>query len=274
MFLALSITGNHTGKLFFHQTRPQKSLMCLNAPTYEPDGIELSNEDRMQLALRYARNLELSGERPVVRRIASMYGVRRSTFRDRYIVGRVSNQEAREERQLLSREQEKVLVAWIIHWGYRGIPMNAHMIRAKAMILAGRSVGVNWIYRFQARNPGVKPVLAKQVAASRAKQINRTIVQDFYDQLFAELEKHGIPPQNIWNADEKGVICGDDSKVKVFISRKQKSAIKINQTDRDTTTILECICPTGVSIRPMFIFKGVRQSALWCSENDRGLHPA
>jgi hypothetical protein len=114
--------------------------------------------------------------------------------------------------------------------------------------------------------------MTNKLDSARARQLNLAVVKDFYDKLIAELIENRIPPENIFNADEKGIVCGSDEPVKVFISRSQRSATMITQMDHEITTIMECVCTDGTSIPPMFIFKGVRQSKLWCADNDLGLN--
>ncbi|KIM29371.1 hypothetical protein M408DRAFT_68262, partial [Serendipita vermifera MAFF 305830] len=72
--------------------------------------------------------------------------------------------------------------------------------------------------------------------------------------------------------DEKGIVCGQDERVKVWVSRKQKNTVTIGEKERELTTIIETICADGQSIAPMIIFKGVRQSKQWFVEDDNGMN--
>ncbi|PVF93652.1 hypothetical protein CPB86DRAFT_742216, partial [Serendipita vermifera] len=83
--------------------------------------------------------------------------------------------------------------------------MTMHTVRAKAMVIAGKNVGVNWIYRFRKRHPEVKPASAKKRPSNRVRALNPTTVRDFYNKLIAELIENKIPVQNIFNADEEGI---------------------------------------------------------------------
>jgi len=140
------------------------------------------------------------------------------------------------------------------------------------MALAGGNVGINWIYRFRSRHPTLKSVWSTTIDAARAKQVNVMVVQEFYDLLMEEMIEKHIPCKNIFNMDEKGIVCGQHDRVKVFVDRKQKNTVTIAGMERDLTTIIECVCADGEAISPMVIFKGIRQSRLWYVKNDNGLN--
>ncbi|KAG8811220.1 hypothetical protein FRC17_002570, partial [Serendipita sp. 399] len=61
--------------------------------------------------------------------------------------------------------------------------------------------------------------------------LNQMVVKDFYDKLVEQLAKYNIPKQNILNVNEKGIVCGEDDQVKVFVSWLQKTVVKIRQMD-------------------------------------------
>jgi Tc5 transposase DNA-binding domain/helix-turn-helix, Psq domain len=233
--------------------------------------IALEMSERVNLALAYMKEIELAGGTPSLRRAASIHNVPRSTLHDRW-KGRRTRQEAQKSRQVISDEQERVLVEWIKHAAYCGMPMNGGTIRAKAIGIAGVDLGQNWIYRFMRRHPDLKSVYAKKIDAARARQLNPAVVNDFYQKLVAELVENGIPAENIFNADEKGIVCGEEERVKVFVDRKHQSPRKIAQLNRELTTIIECVCANGTAMSPMIIFKGVRMSSLWCPQDDHGLN--
>jgi Tc5 transposase DNA-binding domain/helix-turn-helix, Psq domain len=231
----------------------------------------LSVEARKTLALQYLHEGRTSGKDMSIRATARKFGISHSSLADRDH-GRKTRKEVRGYTQLLSPPLERVLVEWIRHWGGRGVPMTSHAIRAKAMALAGRDLGKNWLHRFKHRHPEMKSVWSTTIDAARAKQVNMAVVQDFYDLLLGELVEGNIPPQNIFNMDEKGIVCGQHERVKVWVDRTQTNTVLIGEKERDLTTVIECVSADGGSISPMIIFKGVRQSKEWCVEDDNGLN--
>lgn len=237
-------------------------------PTSKPVHV-LSLEARKTLAVEHYRN---APGRPNLTDTARKFGVSRSGLGDR-LNGVKTRNEAREAQQKLKPHEEQVLLEWIRHWGARGIPMTSHTIRAKAIVLAGQNIAPGWIYRFRKRHGILKSVWSSTIDGARARQVNPTVVQEFYDILIKELIGKNIPPENIFNMDEKGIVCGQHDRVKVWVDQSQKNTVLIGSKERELTTVIECICADGQAIRPMIIFKGVRQSKQWCSANDNGLKP-
>lgn len=234
---------------------------------------EENRRERMESCRAYVESIRDSGGSISLREAARLFALPKSSFTDFYN-GRQSRREAHAAQQILTPEQELVLLEWIKFWGARGMPLDKHATRAKAMIISGQNVSVKWIYRFLERHPSLKTTIVRPYDKKRANAVNRPTVERFYAQLINELQANGIPQQNIFNADEKGITCGNDSAAKVLVDRKAKHTVKIGTQDRDITTVIECICANGSAITPMMIFKGARQSKLWHCEDDLGMHPA
>lgn len=249
-----------------------KGVSPTKSPPNAPKHVKLlSTETRKTLALQYIREARASGKDPLIRAMARKFAVPHTSLGDR-AHGRKTRNEARGYQQILNPPLEGVLVEWIWHWGGWGVPMTSHAIRAKAMALAGRDLGKNWLNRFKNQHPEMKSVWSTTIDATWAKQVNTTVVQDFYDLLLGELVEGNIPPQNIFNMDEKGIVCGQHERVKVWVDRKQANTILIGEKEHELTTVIECVSADGGSISPMIIFKGVRQSKEWCVEDDNGLN--
>jgi hypothetical protein len=225
---------------------------------------------RVEKAVKHFREMEITGKSCTVIEASTLYNTCSSTVYD-HLNGCKSHQEAQQSRQLLTVQQEDVLSAWIKTWGYYGAPMTGLTIRAKAKALSSKDVGENWIYRFMMRHPELKPLWANKMDSARANALNPEVVADFYETLRGELVKHGIPPENIFNADEKGIMCGDDEQVKVFVNRNQKTVVQPTQQHHELTTVMECVCADGSAIPPMFIFKGIKKRVEWTVENDFGM---
>jgi Tc5 transposase DNA-binding domain/helix-turn-helix, Psq domain len=228
-------------------------------------------ESRKKLAIKFLEQVRLSGKKPSIRAAARKFGVPHTSLSDRSR-GKKTRVEARHAQQSLSPQTECVLVEWIRHWGGRGVPMTSGAVRAKAMALAGKDVGIGWTYPFRKRHPELKSVWSSTLDAARAKQVNATVVHHFYDLLMEELVGKHIPEENIYNMDEKGIVCGQHERVKVWVDKKQNNTMIIGDNARELTTIMECVCADGSSVSPMIIFKGVRQSKEWCVQEDNGLN--
>ncbi|KAF8993039.1 hypothetical protein BDZ89DRAFT_911548, partial [Hymenopellis radicata] len=58
---------------------------------------------------------------------------------------------------------------------------------------------------------------------SRARALNPTVVKDFYQTLKQVLDEYDIPPENIYNMDEKGIQLGLGKGVAALVDRSQKT---------------------------------------------------
>ncbi|KAF8062501.1 hypothetical protein FPV67DRAFT_1368164, partial [Lyophyllum atratum] len=57
----------------------------------------------------------------------------------------------------------------------------------------------------------------------RARSLNRTVVQEFYDMLKGLINEYSIVPANIYNMDEKGIQLGVGKRVAALVDRDQKT---------------------------------------------------
>jgi len=80
---------------------------------------------------------------------------------------------------------------------------------------------------FVDRNPWILTAKPGWLDPKHANNFNKAVISDYFDKLEA-LHAHfpcGIPPEHIWNMDEKGVQMGGGQKnqnKKFFFSRGQK----------------------------------------------------
>lgn len=88
------------------------------------------------------------------------------------------------------------------------------------------------------------------------KHFNKAVIANFYDQWEALNEKHsGIPPEHIWNWDEKGVQMGGrwkKSSKKYYFLKDHKHCYCISSDNLELVTILECVSAVGEVIPPSF----------------------
>ena len=77
-------------------------------------------------------------------------------LRNQFLGKTKSWQASHETQQLLSSEQEKVLVDWIEYLSSTGHPLSKRTIRKKAQDLCCKKPSRNWIPLFLKRHPGIK----------------------------------------------------------------------------------------------------------------------
>lgn len=98
-------------------------------------------------------------------------------------------------------------------------------------------------------------------------------MQDYYKQLLEILEEYGIPWENIYNMDEKGVQRGGGRRmqqIKYFISRRRRPHYKLRSDNLELVTIIECISADGTALSPGFVFEGKEFSPEWWIDGDIG----
>jgi Tc5 transposase DNA-binding domain len=181
--------------------------------------------------------------------------------------GGLSRKEAHNHEQLMSASQEEVLVEWIKVQGRRGVPITHTTLAQYAREIANAPVGKTWSKRFLRRHPDLKVKMTVALEKARAKALNRTAVNGFYDMLEKLIEEYNILPGNIYNMDEKGIQLGIGARVAALIDHDQKLAYSIEDGNRELVTIIETVCADGSTIHPSAIFQGVRRNSNWGRNN-------
>jgi len=149
------------------------------------------------------------------------------------------------------------LFQWASHRAEMGMPFSVRDLRAEAAVIAGREPGKRWHKKFFEQFPELRPLKATKLDPKRAKNFNETVIQDYFDQmehLHARFPG-GIPPQHIWNMDEKGIQMGggrkNSGKKYLFLKHKKHKYI-IRSDNLELVTIIECVSATGEVVPPSF----------------------
>jgi hypothetical protein len=195
-----------------------------------------------------------------------MFGVPRTTVKSR-AAGRLTRQGSHVKQQKLLPAQEQVLVDWIKELGRRFIPIPLVRIAEHASVITGEKVSAAWVRQFRNRHPSLKARWTTQVQSCRAQALNETLVNGFYDILESVIAKYHIPPENIYNMDEKGVQLGVGKKARVLVDRDQKTVHQVEDGNREMVTIIETLCADGTVLRPSVIFKGKQRNLEWGRNN-------
>ncbi|KAH9913220.1 hypothetical protein B0H21DRAFT_713963 [Amylocystis lapponica] len=88
-------------------------------------------------------------------------------------------------------------------------------VKARVFTLTGKTPGKNWHWKFEKRHLSLIRAKPTGLDPKRAQNFNKSNVMDFFGKL-KELSDSfdGIPPQNLWNMDEKGIQMGGGRKRK------------------------------------------------------------
>ncbi|GAW09695.1 DDE-domain-containing partial [Lentinula edodes] len=184
-----------------------------------------SKEEAIQSAMQA---IESSNGELSVRKAAKAYGVHPATLQRR-VHGGKSRSKAHAHQQNLSPAQEDLLVEWIKVQGQRGVPLLLPMVSAYASDIAGKPMGDNWICRFRTRHPDLALKFTTSLEESRACSLTLAAVSTSYDVLADTVAQYEIPPENIYNMDEKGVQLGIGQRTAVLVDRNQKSFVPTGQ---------------------------------------------
>ena len=156
-------------------------------------------------------------------------------------------------------EQTVAVKDWIGKYGSEGRPMDAPGLRKVVQDITGKTVGKNWTARFVARNPDLCRATPNALDPSHASNFNETNVGGFFDLIEAIAAEHpgGIPPEHVWNMDEKGIQFGGGrnkgQKRYLFLKGINKHRSQIRSDDRTLATILECVSAAGDVCKPLLV---------------------
>ncbi|KIJ92954.1 hypothetical protein K443DRAFT_125762 [Laccaria amethystina LaAM-08-1] len=223
--------------------------MPLEPTSPSTDILSLPQEDRIQLAINVITKAgyNTNGDQQLSTQKAA----------DTYLVS------AHVDQQNLSTAEEEVLVKWAKVQGRRGIPLTYSTLTKYALEILGKPIGESWPNQFLARHPDLKVKATMSLEKCRAKALNQTAVDGFYDVLEAVVEEFHIKPENTWNMDEKGVQQGIGAKISAIIDCDQATVYFVEDGNHELVTIIEAICADGTALIPLVIFQGVQWNLEW-----------
>jgi helix-turn-helix, Psq domain/Tc5 transposase DNA-binding domain len=225
----------------------------------------LDQEERLKLAIEAIKKegFQPNGQPYLSFRQAGIeFNVPKSTLYDRFH-GTKDRKDGHEKQRALTAAHEETLVAWIKEMGWRGVPLQTQTVIDYASAIAGRPVSRKWIKRFRERHPEIRARWTRPLEKCRAQSLNPTAVASFFEVLQEVIETYDIPPENIYNANEKGIQLGIGKKVLAFFDRDQKDVYSVEDGDRELVTVIEAVCADGTAIRPSVIFKAKRRDLEW-----------
>jgi hypothetical protein len=166
----------------------------------------LSQEQKLTRACLECLRRQKLNNPPNIKAVALDFDVPYSTLYARFKNVHKSRQEARQSQQFLTPAQELVLAQWIEHLGATGVPLDKKAIRARAQKLHpdGKRPGKNWARGFLKRNPAICLATGSGLDPKRAKAFNRPVVDRYFQELAALIEKHDIPAENIYTIHSAG----------------------------------------------------------------------
>lgn len=242
-------------------TPPTLPELC---ETAENNGrIELSDdieyERRIQSAISKLHNFHSLGYS--IRRAATDYSVSYPTLRARFKGKSQSRATAFQHLQRLTPQQERALVHHIKEQDdYGHSPTRDLILEMATQMLPSHDkapLGVNWHEGFEFRNPDVQPMLSHALDRQRAYSNTMEGYEQYWTNLHYVISKYNIPPENIWNFDEKGFIIGNCGRYIIYVRPDRTNPGRLPASgNRQSITDGETISAAGKSIPPYIISKG------------------
>jgi hypothetical protein len=167
----------------------------------------------------------------------------------------------------ISAAEEDGIVSFMTMLDKLDIPGNKYTIQTAAnSILQARGdqpVSAKWTTRFLTRHHD-----KLRVKRDSPKELKRAIAEDpveiekWYTDYKGKLDRCGIQPEDLWNADESGFRIGIGCKqhVVVHVDRRNKRISTPKDTERELVTLLECVNAAGDVIPPLVILKSGSRS--------------
>ncbi|KIJ38381.1 hypothetical protein M422DRAFT_176753, partial [Sphaerobolus stellatus SS14] len=123
-------------------------------------------------------------------------------------------------------------------------------------VMSGRKPTEEWCRRFLRRHPEIETKSVRGLDPKCARAFSRESVTHFFELVKMEVVDKGIPPQNIFNFDEKGIQLGGGRKnirsKYIFPAGDVNRYVK-KSDNLMLVTILECVSAAGAACPPGFI---------------------
>jgi transposase len=226
-----------------------------------------NREERIQKAIQSLKDNTFKK----VSQAARHFGVSRYTVRHRIDGTHGPASKGQAKNRLLTEAQEEALCEWALYMAEIGEPMSKQALRAKvaelSKILQEKTTQTGkrhlpskkWVYAFLDRNPQLAMRRPTGLDAVRARNFNPSVVSRHFHLLGEFLKKYDIPPENMYNMDEKGIQLGGGRKLdgtRYIFSQDQRNRVKTQGASLELVTTIECVAADGSNLKPCFVFTG------------------
>ena len=193
------------------------------------------------------------------RKAAEMYGIPRSTLRDR-VSGDVLPGAKSGPHTLLTAEEEQQLVWFLCNSAVIGygrtrkevLVMVDRDLKSKGQ---SRSVTNGWWVSFCRRHPEVSLRTPATISTARAKGSCPEAINQYFDMLQDTLDEYNLhgKPSLIYNMDETGFPL-DPKPLKIVHVRGEKNPSSISSGKKSQVTVVGCVSASGQCIPPMVVW--------------------
>lgn len=225
---------------------------------------------RLRNAVQALKEAKAQGIKPNIAAVAQAYDVPSSTLGDHYNGRRKERHLAHQSQQALSEAQELVIVIWLQFWATLGLGKKRCQVMNMAYEQTGIVPGASWFSRFMARHSEVLLFDRGQpLDGKRASGFNRPVVEKHLREWEECITQWGIPVENIYNMDEKGIqLCGTrkGTNQKHVLSREEKKETRhyvVKSDNLELVTIIEAVCANGTALPPGFVTQPGNAGEWW-----------
>jgi hypothetical protein len=188
--------------------------------------------------------------------------------------GLTLTQSNRKKGWLVAEEEDRV-VQFAVEIAQRGFPLSPQRLKdhAEAVIhhRMGKDfpgLGRDWGNRFITKhNNRLGRYWSSALDGSRGRAVNPITKKEYFRILQEVREKHNIPDELVYGADETGIQSGIGITERVIGAAGTKIQHQQRSGTRENITVLPTICADGTSIAPTVIFKGEAFQTRWLQEN-------
>ena len=234
--------------------------------------------DPIQAAIDAIESRE-SGETFSYTKIATKYGVDRSTLSRRHRGVTASRAAAADDQRKLSPQEEQELVRYIKGLTERHMPPTREMVQNFASTIAKEPVSESWVTRFINRH-SIHLISHWTVGmdSNRHKADSEDKYRLYFHLLHNKIDQYQISPCHTYNMDEKGFLIGIIGRSKRIFSRRmwEKKEVRASLQDgnRAWITVLACICADGSALPPSLIYEAANKGiqSAWVDDIRAGEH--
>lgn len=148
---------------------------------------------------------------------------------------------------------------WCDHQSKIAAPYSHLDIRSIAYEMTGSIPGKTWHQHFECRHPELKLSRPSGLDPKRAQNFNKAAITHYFELCQKLKDDHpDLPPEHMWNMDEKGIQMGGgrkNSRRKFYHLRslRQKNLYRIRSDNLELVTVVECVSAAGALMPVSFI---------------------
>ena len=233
--------------------------------------ITSSNEARLTLAIHATKR----DAKITYRTAAKVYDASRSTLGHR-LNGRPSRRDCEPNSKKLTKQEEEVLLEYILELDLRGFPPSKVSVQAMADSLlqekGSKPAGKCWTDRFIQRHPELKVRMTRGYDRQRALNEDPEVINQWFLLVRNMKEKYGILDQDTYNFDETGFMMGIITSQSVVTGSERRGGKRkvVQQGNREWATVIETICADGTALPPYVILAGKQHISTWYQDGNLG----